>query len=74
VYGEAWYVARRWVRAVTLRQDSFFYSNKLRYMASYIRASFALHKNGRAGIAAEVAAFARAYARKRRRIARQTVA
>jgi glycosyltransferase involved in cell wall biosynthesis len=69
VYSEVLYVARRWVRSFALRQDSFFYSNKLRHLTNYVRASIGMQQfDGPRSIAAEIANFARAYLAKRRRL------
>ena len=66
VYVDLAYFASRWARAVVRREDSFFYANKLRHIRSYLRARRELAGGkGFRAVAAELAAFAGAYWRKR---------
>jgi GT2 family glycosyltransferase len=66
VYADVPRLALLWCRAIVRREDPFFYANKLRHVWSYLRARQQLHetKSARAA-AAEIAAFAGAYWRKR---------
>ena len=66
VYADFKYFAGRWLRAIARREDSFFYANKLRHIRSYLRARRRLQpERGVRAAAAELAAFAGAYWRKR---------
>jgi glycosyltransferase involved in cell wall biosynthesis len=66
VYSDFKYFSWRWLRAFILREDSFFYANKLRHIRSYLRARRQLRpERGARAAAAEVAAFFGAYWRKR---------
>jgi hypothetical protein len=67
VYADLVLFAWRWLRAIARREDSFFYANKVRHLASYIRARWQGHAaRGPRGAAAELANFAAAYRRKAR--------
>jgi glycosyltransferase involved in cell wall biosynthesis len=67
VYADLPHHAWLWLRAVVRREDSFFYANKLRHVWSYIVTRRRLHREERTwSAAAELAAFAGAYWRKRR--------
>src|SRR5947208_17143760 len=58
VYNDFRYFAWRWARAFVLRQDSFFYANKLRHIRSYLRARRKSSVNGLRAAASELVAFA----------------
>jgi glycosyltransferase involved in cell wall biosynthesis len=67
VYADLLRNGLRWVQAVYSRKDPLFYANQLRHVWSYIRTRQRLFANEtHRGIAAELVAFARAYARKKR--------
>jgi glucosyl-dolichyl phosphate glucuronosyltransferase len=65
VYADVLRHAYRWMLAVIRRQDHFFYSNQIRHISSYIRASYgAFARAGVRSLPAELGAFTRAYFRK----------
>jgi glycosyltransferase involved in cell wall biosynthesis len=67
VYVELLRTCYRWLRALCHRADALFYANQLRHVWSYLRTSrtmFAAASSRR--VPAELAAFTRAYIRKRR--------
>jgi GT2 family glycosyltransferase len=67
VYADFAVFAKAWLRAVVRREDAFFYANKLRHLASYVRRRWQLRPKRRARDAVtELASFAAAYWRKHR--------
>jgi glycosyltransferase involved in cell wall biosynthesis len=66
VYGDLLRYGWLWLDAVRRRDDPLFYANQLRHVWSYIRTRYAMvaTETGRSA-AAELAAFARAYLRKK---------
>jgi len=67
VYRDLLVFGRRWLHAVFVREDAFFYANKLRHILSYIRTRWKLEAaRGPRASAAALRTFVDAYRRKRR--------
>jgi GT2 family glycosyltransferase len=66
VYREVALTARRWVEAVVRRRDPLFYSDRMRFLTSYLAESWRRHRaETGASVVGELWRFAHAYARKR---------